>query len=170
MPPRMMPIAMLAIMGVAFLWMTRPKHTGPEIENIPVLTAQDILDQHASAKVILVNFWATWCEPCTRELPLLVKISREWQSKGVHVVLVNLDDAKDDKGLQAIRSFTDRFKATHLTVFKDSADGFFAGLGIEAPQGLPYTALIDPKNHKSQVWFGIKSADEFELELAKFLK
>ena len=46
---------------------------------------------------LLVNFWATWCDPCREEFPDLVKIDADYRSKGLHFVAISLDDVADMK-------------------------------------------------------------------------
>ena len=45
-------------------------------------------------KVVLLDFWASWCEPCKKELPLLAKMAPRLRSKGIEIVAVNIDDDK----------------------------------------------------------------------------
>lgn len=49
------------------------------------------------ARPLLVNFWATWCEPCREEFPDLVRIEADYQKRGVQMVFVSLDDTTDIK-------------------------------------------------------------------------
>jgi len=53
----------------------------------PLLHAQD-------DKIYVVNFWATWCAPCVKELPYFEKINKEYKDKNVEVLLVSLDFPK----------------------------------------------------------------------------
>lgn len=53
----------------------------------PLLNRQD-------DKIYIVNFWATWCAPCVKELPYFEKINKEYQDKNVEVLLVSLDFPK----------------------------------------------------------------------------
>src|SRR4051812_9039150 len=47
-------------------------------------------------KVVVLDFWAQWCEPCKKELPELQKLSRDYAGKGVVVLAVNLDKQRDN--------------------------------------------------------------------------
>lgn len=48
-----------------------------------------------NGKVVLVSFWASWCGPCAREMPLLRELERDYRDRGVSLVTVNLDDPDD---------------------------------------------------------------------------
>lgn len=58
-------------------------------------------------KPLLVTFWATWCEPCRDEYPMLNELAKQYAPKGLHVVGVNLDD---DGDLILMRRFMVRYK------------------------------------------------------------
>src|SRR5436309_2328275 len=60
----------------------------PRKVGVPEIKA---MTKDPSAKLILVNVWATWCAPCREELPSLVKLQHEMGSKGLKVVLVSAD-------------------------------------------------------------------------------
>src|SRR5690349_2151318 len=47
-------------------------------------------------KVVLLDFWASWCEPCKKELPILAKMAPGLRAKGVEIVAVNIDDKKQN--------------------------------------------------------------------------
>ncbi len=47
-------------------------------------------------KVVLIDFWAQWCEPCKKELPQLDKLAKEYAGKGVAVIAVNIDKNRDN--------------------------------------------------------------------------
>ena len=70
-------------------------------------------------KVVVVNFWATWCPPCREELPYLISTVKEFESKGVALVAINRDDRPGQR--EVVTSFLSSF-----------------------PQLYPYTALGSP--------------------------
>jgi thiol-disulfide isomerase/thioredoxin len=67
---------------------------------------QELVEQYRG-KALLVTFWATWCEPCRDEYPMLNELAKEYAPKGLHVVGVNLDD---DGDLILMRRFMARYK------------------------------------------------------------
>ncbi len=67
---------------------------------------QKILEQNRG-KALLVNFWATWCEPCRDEYPMLNELAKQYAPKGLQVVGVSMDD---DGDLILMRRFLARYK------------------------------------------------------------
>jgi thiol-disulfide isomerase/thioredoxin len=75
--------------------------------NIKNLNDQDVtLDQY-KGKVVLVNFWATWCEPCQTEIPWLIEFQNKYGSRGFTILGVSMDE----EGKKVIQPFleTQRF-------------------------------------------------------------
>ena len=66
-----------------------PDFTLPDLEGRPV----SLVDERGS--VVLLNFWATWCEPCRAEMPLFDRIYRERKAEGMVVLAVNFDEPRD---------------------------------------------------------------------------
>ena len=71
----------------------------PAVVAVDAAGLQALLKRDAakSAKPLLVNYWATWCEPCRDEFPDLVKIDAEYRPKGLDFIAVTLDDLADIK-------------------------------------------------------------------------
>jgi thiol-disulfide isomerase/thioredoxin len=63
------------------------------------------------AKAVLISFFASWCEPCKRELPLLVQLDRTYRDHGLRVLGVCID--RDDAGLEAARKLVAAAKVTY---------------------------------------------------------
>jgi thiol-disulfide isomerase/thioredoxin len=160
MSSRLMPITMLAILAVAIMWMTRTDDSPPH--PLPIMNAEDILELRSEQKLLLLNFWASWCEPCEREIPALKALQEKWGPKGLRVLLVNLESP--DRAPQTLE-ILDRFQASDLGVIKGSKEGFFGSLGIEAPAGLPYSTLFSAEKGPLSSWMGEKSFSELELEV-----
>ena len=84
-----------------------PKTTAPrDPELIDAQAYQKLVEQYRG-KPLLVNFWATWCEPCRHEYPMLNELAKQYAPQGLKVVGVNLDD---DGDLILMRRFLARYK------------------------------------------------------------
>jgi thiol-disulfide isomerase/thioredoxin len=75
-------------------------------EMIDLQAYQKLLEQY-HGKPLLVNFWATWCEPCRHEYPMLNELAKQYAPQGLRVVGVSLDD---DGDLILMRRFLARYK------------------------------------------------------------
>ena len=75
---------------------------------------QKLIEQYRG-KPLLVTFWATWCEPCRDEYPMLNELAKEYAPRGLHVVGVNLDD---DGDLILMRRFMARYRPVFPNVRK----------------------------------------------------
>jgi len=85
-------------------------------------------------EILVVNFWASWCAPCRRELPLLDQWNTAWTGRGARVIAISIDsDANKAK------RFADEMKLT-LAVMHDGPDGLARVLDIPT---VPYTLLLD---------------------------
>ncbi len=74
----------------------------------PSLTA--ILKRDSAPRPLLVNFWATWCDPCREEFPDLVKLDQQFRPKGLDMISVSLDDLADIK--TGVPKFLQQMRAT----------------------------------------------------------
>ena len=87
-------------------------------------------------RVLLVNFWATWCAPCIRELPSLDRLQAELEDEGLLVLAVS----QDRGGAAVAGPFLEKHGIRTLGLFLDSKMRLGRELGV---RGLPWTFLID---------------------------
>jgi cytochrome c biogenesis protein CcmG, thiol:disulfide interchange protein DsbE len=98
-------------------------------------------------EVVLLNYWATWCEPCRDELPTLLQTTRESEAKGLVVVGVSFDTGGDAQ--VKVRQFVRRYGVPYAIVFPD------AGLSAESRDiALPTTVLIDRHGRRAKTYAG----------------
>lgn len=90
--------------------MQAPPFEGTTISGTPrVKTLADY-----RGKVVLLNVWATWCEPCREEMPSIEKLHREFVSQGLEVVAVSVDDAGQDSTIRAfVKEYGLTFEVLH---------------------------------------------------------
>ncbi len=88
-------------------------------------------------RVVLLNFWATWCAPCVREMPSLDRLQAALGDRALRVVAVSIDGG----GVEVIRRFAKRLGLAHLGLDHDPEGALFRAFGVT---GLPASFLIDP--------------------------
>ncbi|HEY5768879.1 MAG TPA: TlpA disulfide reductase family protein, partial [Terrimicrobium sp.] len=111
-------------------------------------------------KIVILNFWATWCPPCKAEIPGFIELQKEYGAKGLVVVGVSMDE----KGPSVVKEFMARFGVNYPVVMgnvKIMQD--FGG------QGLPTTFIIDRSGSIVARHVGFASKDAFEKELVPLL-
>lgn len=98
-------------------------------------------------KVVVFNFWATWCPPCVREIPDFVEVQKEFKDKGVVFVGVSVDkprskDKKDvEENKKKVKAFVEKMKINYPIVWGDKkVDKDYGGI-----TGIPQTYVIDKK-------------------------
>jgi thiol-disulfide isomerase/thioredoxin len=123
---------------------------------------------HFRGKVVLLNFWATWCAPCVREMPSLNRLAAEMDSEGLAVVPVAIDQA----GLPAVTSFYSDHGLDHLAMYL-APDRRAAYIRTSNPNnaefalyGLPISYLID---RQGRVRGYIAGAVDWDSDAAKSL-
>ena len=101
----------------------------------PTLAGDSLALSSLRGKVVLVNFWATWCAPCRQETPALVALREQLKDQGFEVVGVSLDL----DGQTAVPPFVEEYRVTYPMLLGDQtlADRFGGTLG------LPTSFLLD---------------------------
>lgn len=118
---------------------------------------------------LLINFWATWCDPCREEFPDLVKIDSDYRSKGLNFVAVSLDDITDIK--TAVPKFLNEMKATMPVVLLNVNDPEPAIKAVDDQWDgqLPATFLYDKEGKIVYRHFGKIKPDELRAALDKLV-
>jgi len=107
----------------------------------PDFTLLDIDNQRRSiadwdGQVVLINFWATWCPPCRREIPTLAQLHQELGSKGFTVVGAAMDNPKK------VQSFVAKFNVPYPNLIGQRQIGRISTQLGNRSESLPYTAII----------------------------
>jgi thiol-disulfide isomerase/thioredoxin len=88
-------------------------------------------------KPVVVNFWASWCAPCVKEMPALSELQRRYASKGVAFVGIGVDSAKN------ITQFLDKVKVSYPVYVAGFGGADLARQFGNNAGGLPFTVVID---------------------------
>ncbi|WP_179005549.1 TlpA family protein disulfide reductase [Winogradskyella forsetii] len=118
-------------------------------------------------KVHVVNFWATWCAPCVKELPYFEAVNETYKAKGVEVLLVSLDFPKDYD--TKLTPFLEKKSITSKVVALDDTDQNRWIPAIDENWSGAIPATIIYMGDKRQFYEKSFTQDELETELLKFL-
>jgi peroxiredoxin len=128
------------------------------------LTSLDGKTVHLSdyrGKAVLLNFWATWCEPCKIEMPWFVEMQKEYGAQGLQILGVAMDDASP----KDISDFAKQMGVNYpIVVGKDSVGDAYGGV-----QFLPATFYVGRDGKVLDKVFGLKGRGEIQDYIKKAL-
>ena len=105
--------------------------------NLRSIDGQRVRLSDYRGKVVVLNFWATWCAPCAAEIPMLVQAEKYYNSKGVVFIAASVDDGKSKK---RVPDFVNRYDVG-FPVWLDATTSDLLRLGMGT--AVPATAFLD---------------------------
>jgi thiol-disulfide isomerase/thioredoxin len=88
-------------------------------------------------QIVVLNFWATWCAPCRREIPAFMRVRRKFADKGVEFVGIAIDTARN------VSAYVREMGLDYPTLVSDDAGMILANRAGDTSEGLPYTVILD---------------------------
>src|SRR5215213_43548 len=152
---------------ITLLLLLTPRVARAQTTRAPTLVLRDINGRSFRlsdyrGKVVLLNFWATWCPPCRAEIPELVRWQRTYRSRGLQVIGVTYPPQK----LSEVRRFVRRQKVNYPV-----------GLGTKSTpllftqsETLPMTIVVGKDGRIRDIIEGILLPEEFEQKIKPLLK
>jgi thiol-disulfide isomerase/thioredoxin len=157
-------IVAVAVIGIS-LGVSSRLHQTARVRPAPDFTLLQLSGQplRLSAyrgKVVLLDFWATWCVPCREETPHLVDLQQKYGDRGLQIIGVSMDDSPDP-----VRGFYREFHINYPVVMGNARTGEMYG-GV---LGLPIAFFIGRDGKIEAKKIGAQSASAIEDEIKKLL-
>jgi thiol-disulfide isomerase/thioredoxin len=124
-----------------YLWFNPPQKTAEQVIYRPDFSLTDLDGKMRNVsewdnKILVVNFWATWCPPCIQEMPLLVEIQQDYGEIGLQIIGIAVDEH------EAVKQFVEENYINYPILEGDDvidiSKSFGNRLGV-----LPFTAVVD---------------------------
>jgi thiol-disulfide isomerase/thioredoxin len=145
-----------------------PQATGSKLQGqlapdfaLPSLEGRTLKLSDFRGKAVLLNFWATWCEPCKVEMPWFVELQNKYGPQGLQVLGVAMDDA----GTKEIAEFARKMGVNYpIVIGKDAVGDQYGGIPY-----LPSSFYIGRDGKVVDRIFGLVSRSEIEADIQKAL-
>jgi len=161
-------LVLLVAAGIlAYRLLASTDESSPATSGVPALFAATFLDQDGKAqalsqwrgKVVVVNFWATWCPPCKEEMPELSAFQQKYANRNVVVLGLSTDD------VTKIREFAQQAPVQYPLLAGD-----FQAMALAESLGnnkgvLPYSVVISPDENISRTYFGRLDMKKLEQDI-----
>ncbi len=126
------------------------------------MNGEDVSFAELQGKVVLLNFWATWCGPCKIEVPWFVEFAEQYGADGLVVAGVSIDDTADK-----IQEFATQYDVNYPMLVGLGRDDFMESYG--PIWGVPMTFFIDREGTLCRTHAGIAAREEFEKDITDLL-
>jgi thiol-disulfide isomerase/thioredoxin len=126
---------------------------------------QKLVDSH-KGKVVLYQFWATWCAPCRAEMPQLIRLEAKLRSQGFELVTISADEPEQDATAEKVL----KQLAVRAPLYRKQAqsdDNFINSIDRKWSGALPALFLYDKQGHKVRSFIGETEMTDVESAIRK---
>ncbi|HEX8139523.1 MAG TPA: TlpA disulfide reductase family protein [Pyrinomonadaceae bacterium] len=158
---------MVRAVVLATLLIILPTVAAAQSSEAPALALKDLRGRtvrigNYRGKVVLLNFWATWCPPCRAEMPDLVRWQRQYRAQGLQVIGITYPPTE----LRAVRQFIRSIGVNYLVLLgAEETKALF-----DPGETLPFTVVIDREGKIRDKIEGIVLPEEFEQKVKPLLR
>lgn len=135
--------------------------TMPDFSGETVLGQTKIDNASLRGQVVLVNFWATWCPPCRKEIPSLMEMQDKYKARGFTILGISMDEG----GRKVVTKFLEKLKVNYPVIIGDSS----LARGFGGVMGVPASFLVDREGNLVKRYDGYTSEKVLSGEIEKLL-
>ena len=153
---------------ILFLFYSCVDNSTESIEIVDFNGFYSKIDLSSSEKTYVINFWATWCAPCVKELPYFENVNKEFKDKNVEVILVSLDFPSQLESKLKPYLKKNKIKSQVILLDDSKFDTWVPKVFEKWDGGIPATLIVNSTNYN----FYPQTFEEQELfaEISKVLK
>jgi peroxiredoxin len=134
---------------------TAPDFTLTDVSGRPVKLSD------YKGKVVLLNFWATWCGPCKTEIPWFNQFEKTYKDRGFEILGVSMDE----NGWRPVRPFVKQMEVKYpVMIGNDGVAQLYGGI-----ESLPMTFLIDREGRVAEVHSGLVDKHQYQDEILRLI-
>ena len=133
------------------------EHKLPQVKLKDLSNQTQSLDAMVAGKVTLINFWATYCVPCRKEMKLLDKMNQAFSEQGAQVIGISIDDSRT---VGRVKSLIKSQKLNY-TMLLDTEQKLYKNFNTSA---MPFSILVDPDGNIIWEHTGYVPGDESQME------
>ena len=155
-------IRLLLLGSMAFMLAAQPKLTTVDEAGYPKLIAAH------KGKVLLVDFWATWCKPCRAEMPELAKLDQKLRARGFELITISTDEPEQEANALKVLKNDNVSAPSYLRKAADD-DKFADAIDPKWGGALPALFLYDRAGKKVRSFIGETPVKDLEAAIEKIL-
>ncbi len=129
---------------------------------LPNLAGEKIMLESFRGKIVLLDFWATWCKPCVKSMPALQKLHDRFASKNFTVLGISTDEDAKKK----VEPFIKKHEIAYPILLDAEENPAWEAYKVKV---IPMMFLVDPKGQIVQQWIGETDMKEVENAIAGFI-
>ena len=132
----------------------------PQFE-LPSAEGKTVRLADLAGRVVLIDFWATWCAPCKSSIPWMIELSDKYRDAGLTVLGVSMDE----DGWPVVKPFVEKMRVSYPILLGNKRTGYLYG-DVES---LPLAFFVDRNQRVAAIHLGAASRKEFEKAIQTLL-